>query len=122
MRATRIPTQAAAVGIARVFVIAPLALSYLSLLSLPSENEYISKRAFPNLSARSNFVRLLTNTLTGKRQRSVMNWDNFHLFLAVATEGSIRKAAASLGMSHATLSRKLSAFEQAFGVALLERR
>ncbi|MFT7653251.1 MAG: DNA-binding transcriptional LysR family regulator [Limisphaerales bacterium] len=51
-----------------------------------------------------------------------MNWNNFHLFLAVATEGSIRKAAASLGMSHATLSRKLSAFEKAFGVALLERR
>lgn len=51
-----------------------------------------------------------------------MNWNNFHLFLAVATEGSLRKEAANLSMIHATLSQKLSAFEQAFGVALLERR
>ena len=51
-----------------------------------------------------------------------VNWDNFHLFLAVAEKGSLRKAAASLGMSHATLSRRLNAFEKSFGVALLERR
>jgi DNA-binding transcriptional LysR family regulator len=51
-----------------------------------------------------------------------LNWDDYHLFLHVATQGSIRKAAQSLGVSHATVSRRLAAFEQALGVTLLERR
>jgi DNA-binding transcriptional LysR family regulator len=51
-----------------------------------------------------------------------LNWDDYHLFLQVAKHGSIRKTAQAIGISHATVSRRLSAFEGNLGVALLERR
>lgn len=51
-----------------------------------------------------------------------MNWDDHYLFLNVAKHGSIRKAAQAMGISHATVSRRLAAFEENLGVKLLERR
>ena len=39
----------------------------------------------------------------------------------MAKHGSIRKAAVAIGISHATVSRRLAAFEESLGVKLLER-
>ncbi len=50
-----------------------------------------------------------------------MNWDNLRIFLAVAREKSVRGAAADLGVSHSTISRRIDAFEQDLGVRLFER-
>jgi DNA-binding transcriptional LysR family regulator len=53
---------------------------------------------------------------------SSLNWDDHYLFLNVAKHGSIRKAAHAIGISHATVSRRLAAFEASMGVKLLERK
>lgn len=51
-----------------------------------------------------------------------MNWEDTKLFLAVARQGQISSAAASLGINHATLSRRISALEASLGTKLLVRR
>lgn len=48
-------------------------------------------------------------------------WDALRLFLRVAEEGSLSKAAATLNLSQPTLSRQISALEQSLGIALFER-
>lgn len=50
-----------------------------------------------------------------------MDWDDLRFFLAVARRGSIRGAAATLGVNHSTVSRRIDAFEKALGVRLFER-
>ena len=49
------------------------------------------------------------------------NWDDIRFFLAVARKGSIRGAAASLGVNHSTVSRRIDAFEKKLGTRLFER-
>ncbi len=51
-----------------------------------------------------------------------MDWDDLKIFLAVAQMGSIRSAAAQLGVNHATVSRRITAFESQLGVRLFERQ
>lgn len=51
----------------------------------------------------------------------MINWDDHRIFLAVARESSIRKAAATLGVSHSTVLRRITAFEEALDVRLFER-
>jgi DNA-binding transcriptional LysR family regulator len=51
----------------------------------------------------------------------VVNWDDLKIFLAVAANGSVRGAAAELGVSHSTVSRRIEAFERGLGVRVLER-
>ena len=51
-----------------------------------------------------------------------MDWDDIRVFLVVAREGAIRRAARKLQLDHSTVSRRLTAFEESVGVALLERR
>ena len=50
------------------------------------------------------------------------NWDDGRLFLAVARAGQLLGAARSLGLSQATLSRRMTAFERSLGAQLLIRR
>ncbi len=50
-----------------------------------------------------------------------MNWDDLKYFLMVSRTGSIRGAAAALGVNHATVSRRINNFEQALGQRLFER-
>jgi DNA-binding transcriptional LysR family regulator len=50
------------------------------------------------------------------------DWDDGRMFLAVARAGQILAAARSLGLSQATLSRRMAALEQALGAKLLTRR
>ncbi|MFC6639628.1 LysR family transcriptional regulator [Sulfitobacter sediminilitoris] len=50
-----------------------------------------------------------------------LHWDDLKIFLAVARAGSLTGAARRLRVSQPTVSRKLAAMEQAFGVKLFER-
>lgn len=49
------------------------------------------------------------------------DWDDYRIFLAVARGNSVRKAAGELGVSHSTVLRRVTAFEEALGVRLFER-
>lgn len=50
-----------------------------------------------------------------------MDWDDLKFFLAVARRGSIRAAAQVLDVNHATVSRRINAFEEKIAVRLFER-
>ena len=49
------------------------------------------------------------------------DWADLKLFLAFARGGTVRKAAASIGVGHSTVSRRLEQLERTAGVALFER-
>ncbi|MDX1576662.1 MAG: LysR family transcriptional regulator, partial [Kiloniellales bacterium] len=51
-----------------------------------------------------------------------LDWDDLRIALAVAETGSLSAAARSLGLSHSTVLRRLSAFEAKIGVRLFERQ
>jgi len=51
-----------------------------------------------------------------------MNWDDVRMFLAVARTGQLLAASRRLGVNHATLSRRVSALEEALKTRLLIRR
>lgn len=51
-----------------------------------------------------------------------MDWNDIRYFLAVARCGGLTPAAALLGVSPATVSRRIDAFEQALGLTLFLRR
>lgn len=51
----------------------------------------------------------------------MLNWDDLKFFLAVCREGSVRAAGERLGVNHATVSRRISAFEKSLGQRLFER-
>lgn len=50
-----------------------------------------------------------------------LNWDDLQFVLAVAEEGSLSAAARTLGVNHATVLRRVQAFEEQLGVRLFER-
>ena len=50
-----------------------------------------------------------------------MNWDDLRIFLAIAREGTLHRAAAALAISQPTAGRRLSALEAALGVPLFSR-
>lgn len=49
------------------------------------------------------------------------NWDDLRFVLAVAETGSVSAAARALGVNHATVLRRVSAFEERHGVLVFER-
>lgn len=51
-----------------------------------------------------------------------MDWDNIRIFLAIARSGQILGAAKQLRLNHATVARRLSAFERALQAKLFVRR
>ncbi|WP_246236097.1 LysR family transcriptional regulator [Acerihabitans arboris] len=51
----------------------------------------------------------------------MMNWDNTRYLLAVARTGSLRAAAASLGVDQATVARRLRTLEQELNASLFRR-
>ncbi|CZT34264.1 LysR family transcriptional regulator [Rhizobium sp. 9140] len=51
-----------------------------------------------------------------------MNWDDVRMFLAVARSGQILSASKRVGVNHATLSRRVTALEEALKTRLLVRR
>ena len=54
--------------------------------------------------------------------RSLPDWDLLRVFLAVSRAGGLRRAATDLGMSHATLRRRLQQLEVEVGLSLFDRR
>lgn len=50
-----------------------------------------------------------------------MNWDDIRYFLAVCREGSVSGAGARLGVTHTTVSRRVSALETKLGTRLFDR-
>ncbi len=52
---------------------------------------------------------------------SMFNWEDLKVFLAAYREGSIGRAAESLGVSGSTVSRRLTALEDALGQSLFVR-
>lgn len=50
-----------------------------------------------------------------------LDWDDVKVLLAIAAEGSVRDAAAALGVHHSTVSRRLDQFEQQLDVRLFDR-
>ncbi|KPF67376.1 hypothetical protein IP69_13615 [Bosea sp. AAP35] len=59
--------------------------------------------------------------LTYLAQLEHLPWDDLRLFILVAREGSLRKAAARGGVSSATLFRRMADLEKALGGRLLNR-
>jgi DNA-binding transcriptional LysR family regulator len=51
----------------------------------------------------------------------MLDWDDLRFFLAVARGGSVSAAARALHVHHATVSRRLHAFEQRVGARLFDR-
>jgi DNA-binding transcriptional LysR family regulator len=49
------------------------------------------------------------------------NWDDLRYILAVAEGGSVSAAARALGVNHATVLRRVAAFEERHGVSLFEK-
>lgn len=49
------------------------------------------------------------------------NWDDLRFVLAVAEEGSVSGAARRLGVNHATVLRRVAAYEDAAGMTLFDR-
>jgi DNA-binding transcriptional LysR family regulator len=49
------------------------------------------------------------------------NWDDLRYVLAVADSGSVSAAARALGVNHATVLRRVAAFEERHGVSLFEK-
>ena len=50
-----------------------------------------------------------------------MDWDSLRVFLAVERTGSLRRAAESLSVTHATVSRSIRALESDLGTRLFDR-
>lgn len=50
------------------------------------------------------------------------SWDDLRIITAVGENGGLVAAAAALGVNHSTISRRLSAVEEALGVTLFDRR
>jgi DNA-binding transcriptional LysR family regulator len=51
----------------------------------------------------------------------VLNWDDLHIVLAIATSGTLSGAGRSLNISHATVFRRLGQIEDRLGVKLFDR-
>lgn len=49
------------------------------------------------------------------------NWDDLRFVLAVAEEGSVNAAARRLGVNHATVLRRIAAYEEASGVEIFDK-
>lgn len=49
------------------------------------------------------------------------NWDDLKFFLALARHRSVRSAAASIGVSHSTVARRIAELETRMGVRLFDR-
>ncbi len=55
------------------------------------------------------------------KTRSHLAWSDFEVVLAVAVAGSLSGASRAMGVSHATVFRRLGDIEKRLGVALFER-
>lgn len=59
---------------------------------------------------------------TSQKRTPRLDWDDLRVFLELARAGSLSAAARSLGLSHATVGRRLASLEDTLGRPLVERR
>ncbi|OZI66766.1 LysR family transcriptional regulator [Bordetella genomosp. 11] len=57
-----------------------------------------------------------------KHSPEALSWDDLRIVKAIGEHGGLMNAAFALGVNHSTLSRRLSALENALGFMLFERR
>lgn len=50
-----------------------------------------------------------------------LGWDDLKVFLAISRQGTIRKAAKELSVSHSTIARRLDALEERLGARLFDK-
>jgi DNA-binding transcriptional LysR family regulator len=55
------------------------------------------------------------------REWTMIDWDDVRYFLAAARGGSVRAAAKSLGVNHATVLRRIGQLEESLGARMFER-
>src|SRR3977135_814570 len=55
------------------------------------------------------------------RDCTMIDWDDVRYFLAVARGGSVRAAAARLGVNHATVLRRIAQLEERLGAQMFEK-
>ena len=51
----------------------------------------------------------------------MIDWDDIRYFLAVSRGGSVRAAAKSLGVNHATVLRRIAQLEERLGALMFEK-
>lgn len=54
--------------------------------------------------------------------RTILDWEDVRIFVALARYGSLSAAARALSVTHATISRRIQSLEQTLGAKLVERR
>src|ERR1700733_10841144 len=52
---------------------------------------------------------------------TMIDWDDVRYFLAVARGGSVRAAAAQLGVNHSTVLRRIAQLEERLGAQMFEK-
>jgi molybdate transport repressor ModE-like protein len=57
-----------------------------------------------------------------EQNRTVVDWEDVRVFLALARHGSLSAAARVLGVTHATVSRRVASLEATLGEKVVERR
>src|SRR4030088_2187727 len=55
------------------------------------------------------------------RDCTMIDWDDVRYFLAVARGGSVRAAAAQLGVNHSTVLRRIAQLEERLGAHMFEK-
>ncbi|MCC0068488.1 MAG: LysR family transcriptional regulator [Rhodobacteraceae bacterium] len=61
------------------------------------------------------------NVIAEGQRMTRENWDDLRFVLAVAEEGSVSAAARRLGVNHATVLRRIAAYEVSAGMAVFDR-
>lgn len=60
--------------------------------------------------------------MTVQKRSDGLDWDDLRVFLELARSGNLSAAARALGLSHATVGRRVASLEEALGRTLVERR
>src|SRR5258706_12470573 len=63
----------------------------------------------------------LWNARCAAQDCTMIDWDDVRYFLAVARGGSIRAAAARLGVNHSTVLRRIAQLEERLGALMFEK-
>lgn len=70
----------------------------------------------------ASLQRNMQNRQAKLHYRTMLDWDDLRLFLAVARGGTLAAAARTLGVNPSTVFRRLKGLERAAGVRLVDRR
>ncbi len=74
-----------------------------------------------NLDQRVCVVHILKNGLSKMNDKTALDWDNIRCFLAVGRHGTLSESARELGVSVATLARRIDSLEAQLNIKLLRK-